>query len=259
LNARPCDVVERDMTVPDFKAGFIALNRFGFGARGDGDLAAAASDPRGFLKAELAQPGIALLEGPGMPRTALALQAMFADEDQKKAERARMAAEAALQPAMVTDTAMAANPNTTVASPPPSQTANMVPPKPPSQEQIVYRAEALARFQRAAQARTGLVERLVAFWANHFCVSVAKSNFIRISAGAFEREAIRPHVLGRFSDMLFAVESHPAMLHYLDNQQSIGPNSQAGLRQKRGLNENLAREVMELHTLGVDGGSPRTT
>src|ERR1700730_738840 len=89
---------KRDMTVPDFKAGFTALNRFGFGARGDGDLAAAASDPRGFLKAELAQPGIALLEGPGMPRTAQALQAMFADEDLKKADRARMAA--AAQPAM---------------------------------------------------------------------------------------------------------------------------------------------------------------
>jgi uncharacterized protein (DUF1800 family) len=247
-------VVERDMTVPDFKAGFIALNRFGFGARGDGDLAAATSDPRGFLKAELAQPGIALLEGPGMPRTALALQAMFADQDQKKAERERMAAEAAAQPAMTAAGAMAANPNGSVASPPPSPPGNKEPPKPPSPEQIVYRAEALARFQRAVQARAGLVERLVAFWANHFCVSVAKSNFIRISAGAFEREAIRPHVLGRFSDMLFAVESHPAMLHYLDNQQSIGPNSQAGLRQNRGLNENLAREIMELHTLGVDGG-----
>ena len=161
------------MAVPDFKAGFTALNRFGFGARGDGDLAAAASDPRGFLKAELAQPGIALLEGPGMPRTALALQAMFADEDQKKAERARTAAEALAQPAMATETAMAANPNTTVSSPPPLQTANMGPPKPPSPEQLVYRAEALARFQRSAQARAGLVERLVAFWANHFCVSVA--------------------------------------------------------------------------------------
>ena len=73
------------MTVQDFRAGFTALNRFGFGARGDGDLAAAASDPRGFLKAELAQPGIALLEGPGMPRTALALHTVFASEDQKMA------------------------------------------------------------------------------------------------------------------------------------------------------------------------------
>jgi uncharacterized protein (DUF1800 family) len=241
------------MTVPDYKVGFTALNRFGFGARGDGDLAAAASDPRGFLKAELAQPGIALLEGPGMPRTALALQAMFADQKKKKAERERMAAEAAAQPVMATDTAMPGNRTTTVA-PPPSPPGNKAPQKPPSPEQTVYRAEALARFQRSAQARAGLVERLVAFWANHFCVSVAKSPFIRVSAGAFEREAIRPYVLGRFCDMLFAVESHPAMLHYLDNQQSIGPNSQAGLRQKRGLNENLAREIMELHTLGVDGG-----
>src|SRR3981081_1137387 len=100
------------MAVPDFRAGFTALNRFGFGARGDGDLAAAASDPRGFLKDELAQPGIAVLEGPGMPRTAVALQTVFAGEDQKKAERERMAAEVAAQPRMATATAMAANPDT---------------------------------------------------------------------------------------------------------------------------------------------------
>ena len=73
-------------------------------------------------------------------------------------------------------------------------------------------------------------------------------------AGSFEREAIRPYVLGRFGDMLKAVEQHPAMLYYLDNQQSIGPASRAGQQGKRGLNENLAREILELHTLGVDGG-----
>jgi uncharacterized protein (DUF1800 family) len=154
------------MTESEFKAGFIALNRFGFGARGDGDLAAAASDPRGFLKAELAQPGIALLEGPGMPRTALALQAMFADEDRKKAERERMAAEAAAQPAMATDTAMA-NPNTAVTSPPPSQTANMAPPKPPSPEQIVYRAEALACFHNLSLAGAGVLSRFLAPLIQH--------------------------------------------------------------------------------------------
>jgi uncharacterized protein (DUF1800 family) len=76
----------------------------------------------------------------------------------------------------------------------------------------------------------------------------------RIWAGSFEREAIRPHVLGRFSDMLKAVEQHPAMLFFLDNQQSLGPDSRAGQNRKRGLNENLAREIMELHTLGVGGG-----
>ena len=91
------------------------------------------------------------------------------------------------------------------------------------------------------------------FWSNHFCVSVAKGP-VRGLAGAYEREAIRPHVLGRFADMLRAVEQHPAMLIYLDNQVSTGPNSRAGRKGARGLNENLAREILELHTLGVDGG-----
>src|SRR5439155_635488 len=73
-------------------------------------------------------------------------------------------------------------------------------------------------------------------------------------AGSFEREAIRPYVLGRFGDMLKAVEQHPAMLFFLDNQQSLGPDSRAGKNRNRGLNENLAREILELHTLGVGGG-----
>jgi uncharacterized protein (DUF1800 family) len=76
----------------------------------------------------------------------------------------------------------------------------------------------------------------------------------RMWAGSFEREAIRPYVLGRFGDMLKAVEQHPAMLFFLDNQQSLGPDSRAGENRHRGLNENLAREIMELHTLGVGGG-----
>ena len=102
------------------------------------------------------------------------------------------------------------------------------------------------------------VERLVHFWSNHFAVSVDKLAVLGL-AGAMEREAIRPHVLGNFADMLLAVEQHPAMLLYLDNPQSIGPDSQAariaGRRGRNvGLNENLGREILELHTLGVDGG-----
>jgi uncharacterized protein (DUF1800 family) len=92
-----------------------------------------------------------------------------------------------------------------------------------------------------------LVERLVWFWSNHFCVNFQGT----VMAGAYEREAIRPHVLGRFADMLLAAESHPAMLIYLDNAGSIGPASVAGINRDRGLNENLAREILELHTLGV--------
>jgi uncharacterized protein (DUF1800 family) len=117
----------------------------------------------------------------------------------------------------------------------------------------VYFAEIEARLSAAATSDRPLVERLVQFWSNHFTVS-ARRPFIRGLAGAFERETIRPHVTGRFADMLIAVESHPAMLLYLDNAQSIGPDSRAGERTHRGLNENLGRETLELHTLGVAGG-----
>jgi uncharacterized protein (DUF1800 family) len=235
----------------DPRAGLTALNRFGFGARGDGDLAAASADPRGFLEAELRQPGIALLDGPGLGQTPKLLQALFAEQEQRRQEREKTGrTNVALAMQMVQG-----------AEPPPPPAPEMAQPaqkpdarRPPSVEQQAYRSEALARFQRAASSRAGFVERLVCFWSNHFCVSVAKGGFVRAAAGAYEREAIRPHALGRFADMLAAVEQHPAMIFYLDNQQSIGPSSRAGQNRKRGLNENLAREIMELHTLGVDGG-----
>ena len=103
------------------------------------------------------------------------------------------------------------------------------------------------------------MERLVHFWSNHFAVSVDKLLIVGL-AGGFEADAIRPHVLGRFEDLLLAVVRHPAMLLYLDQAQSIGPGSPAGQRAQnqqqrgRGLNENLAREILELHTLGVRSG-----
>jgi hypothetical protein len=96
------------------------------------------------------------------------------------------------------------------------------------------------------------MERLVHFWSNHFAVSVDKLLVIGL-AGGFEADAIRPHVLGRFEDLLLAAVRHPAMLLYLDQARSAGPNSMAGAR-GRGLNENLAREILELHTLGVRSG-----
>jgi len=113
-----------------------------------------------------------------------------------------------------------------------------------------YRDEAKVRIEAALNAEIGFAERLTWFWSNHFCISAAK-NGVRPLAGAYEREAIRPNVLGRFADMLLAAETHPAMLIYLDNARSIGPNSQAGRDRGKGLNENLAREILELHTLGV--------
>lgn len=124
----------------------------------------------------------------------------------------------------------------------------------------IYIGEATARLRHAATTDRPFVERITQFWTNHFAVSIDKVAVLGL-AGAFEREAIRPHVLGNFTDLLLAVEQHPAMLLYLDNYLSVGPGSRlarlAARRQterKIGINENLAREILELHTLGVNGG-----
>ena len=123
-----------------------------------------------------------------------------------------------------------------------------------------YLAAVNARSESALTTNTPFIERLVHFWANHFAISVEKPQIAEL-AGGFELEAIRPHVLGNFTDLVLSVERHPAMLMYLDQARSIGPNSKAASRmaerdpdKKRGLNENLAREIMELHTLGVRSG-----
>ena len=196
----------------------IALHRFGLGAR-PGDLGRVAGDPRGFVRQQLKQTAALA----GLPAGDEAYRANRGAERQRERDRAAR-----------------------------------TPPKPgpqgPSVEDKLFRAEIAARFGRLVSCDGGLVERLVLFWSNHFAVSVAKGNHLKVLAGPFEREAIRPHVLGRFADMLRAVETHPAMLFYLDNNQSIGPLSRNGINTKRGLNENLAREILELHTLGVGGG-----
>ncbi len=108
-------------------------------------------------------------------------------------------------------------------------------------------------FQRAIASRTGFRERLVAFWTDHFTVA-ANGPVLSALVPDLVENAIRPHVGGRFGDMLEAVTLHPAMLIYLNQVQSAGPNSVAGKRRGKGLNENLAREVLELHTLGVGAG-----
>jgi uncharacterized protein (DUF1800 family) len=123
-----------------------------------------------------------------------------------------------------------------------------------------YVEQTAARYRHAVETDQPFHERLVHFWSNHFAVSADKQPLPAI-AGLMESEAIRPHVGGKFADLLLAVEKHPAMIVYLDNQRSVGPGSEFGKRANRrrnnqqvGLNENLAREILELHTLGVDGG-----
>lgn len=128
--------------------------------------------------------------------------------------------------------------------------------KPPPGQSLVeplYRADAQAQLAVLLDTQAPFRERLVWFWANHFTISTRKGA-TRPIAGAFVREAIRPHVTGRFGDMLLAVMRHPAMLIYLDNQESVGPDSPAGRKHGRGLNENLARECLELHTVGAAAG-----
>jgi uncharacterized protein (DUF1800 family) len=140
-----------------------------------------------------------------------------------------------------------------------------------------------AKLLRAVYSERQLQELLVDFWFNHFNVNLEKG-FTRAFVTSYERDAIRPHVLGKFRDMLGATAKHPAMLFYLDNAQSVDPNASKQMSQRmgrrmsnnrnrnngemqsriaqrmqnRGLNENYARELMELHTLGVDGGYSQT-
>ena len=128
--------------------------------------------------------------------------------------------------------------------------------KPPPGQSLVeplFRADAQAQLDVLLTAQAPFRERLVWFWANHFTVSTRQGG-TRPIAGAFVREAIRPHVTGRFTDMLLAVMRHPAMLLYLENEGSVGPDSPAGRNGKRGLNENLGRECLELHTVSPASG-----
>ncbi len=217
----------------------LALHRFGLGPRA-GSIAAIASDPRGALLAELERPDAGRVAETGLLTGAQAMRAVF---EFRQERQARAKVEAERKRLAEAERAMTAGPADTPEPAPPQQ-AEATPPLP---QQNLLR-EAKARLDAAFDADIGFVERLVWFWSNHFCISADK---IVSMAGAYEREAIRPHVLGRFADLLLAVESHPAMLFYLDNAASIGPKSVAGINRTRGLNENLAREILELHTLGV--------
>jgi len=218
----------------------IATSRFGLGAR-PGELGPVAADPRGWLLAQLGRREPAPGELAGLAAGATILGEFLAARDERREARREAARDggAAVQPL-----------------------ANHV------REVLLphYLAQAAARTRIALTTAAPLRERLVQFWTNHFAVSIDKPICLG-TAGTLENEAIRPHVCGRFADLLRAVETHPAMVTYLDNPQSVGPNSELGARANRrrafaaaapggrtGLNENLAREILELHTLGVDGG-----
>ena len=236
----------------DAQGAYVALSRFGFGARPN-DLTAFAADPVGALREDVLKNRVARPAGPDLADSLAAIAEVDEFKTARKLAREKLAQEAEKAES---DAALAqAKPAPDFVGPP----ALPKPPQQPERPQARYfRAETMARTQAAIEATIGFGERLVWFWSNHFCVSLKKGGITAACVGPYEREAIRPHVFGRFEDMLLAVEKHPAMLNYLDNRQSIGPNSRAGVRRDKGLNENLARENLELHTLGVDGGYSQT-
>ena len=226
----------------------LALHRFGMGPR-PGSIAAIESDPRGALIAELERPSASEIAASGLPSSAKAFRAVteanakrqakaIVAKKEQDAKRKQMAEAAAMTEGTAPGTER--------------DGGRRWPPRPspiPAGRSISRRHR--LRIAAALGAEIGFVERLVWFWSNHFCIS---ANKIRSMSGAYEREAIRPHVLGRFTDLLLAAEGHPAMLFYLDQTVSMGANSIAGINRTRGLNENLAREILELHTLGVRSG-----
>jgi uncharacterized protein (DUF1800 family) len=220
----------------------IARNRFGLGARpgetAPGDARRWLTDQ--FARYQPAPPALATVPD----RDALAEEVIAYMETARAARQERLKAGAA----------------TPAAPAQPRQTSPRMIERRQSRRDVqdIYQLSVAARVNAALTTETPFVERLVHFWSNHFAISAEKVQVVAF-AGNFEFEVIRPHVLGKFGDMLTAVEHHPAMLIYLDQPQSMGPNSLASTRaaraqRKRGLNENLAREIMELHTLGVRTG-----
>jgi uncharacterized protein (DUF1800 family) len=199
------------------QASTIAAHRFGFS---ETSLATLRGDPRGWVQAQLRSPQA--LDASGLRHSYQALAA------------ARQVVRTAQGRAV------------------PAGEAN---PAQPVRRDVAEAGalELQRRWSHVVTTPTPVVERWVLFWANHFTVAATKGSMIGM-VWPFEREAIRPHAFGRFADLLRAATLHPAMLLYLDNAQSIGPNSPIGRRRERGLNENLARELLELHTLGVDAG-----
>lgn len=239
------------------RAALIALSRFGLGPR-PGDIDRVRADPAGAVLDELAHVPVELPVSADLPQAAAALgAAQTARRWRGDAVRhvadlgvLRQVSNPVLDDVPPWDlSAMFGAPDLVALS----DDANGEPPVDPVYDETLLFAEIDARIQRYAGVPVGFVERLVLFWSNHFSVGT-KSTELTATVGALEREAIRPNVCGTFADMLLAVTRHPAMLMYLDNNTSLGPNSELGQKFSRGLNENLAREILELHALGVDGG-----
>lgn len=235
--------------MPDLRLAALAAHRFGLGPR-PGELRDIAGDPRGWVRSQLAGPAqipapIAAL--PPAEDDLLAFGRWLVGRRLRGGNAQRLEERAERQGIT------------------PEELRNLS-----IEEEFIetFRARVTravsARLEASLTTNRPVHERLVHFWSNHFTVSAAKPGAIALPP-SFEKDAIRPHVSGRFADMLLAATKHPGMIVYLDNWLSVGPNSQAAQHPNRArripgggrasdINENLAREILELHTLGVDGG-----
>lgn len=216
----------------------IATNRFGLGAR-PGEIAQVSNDGQAWLTRQVQGPRPLPAEIAALPGSAEVLR--IYQEKRMEQQRAKR------QDGDQTDAAETVKRNFAAVR------QALVP---------IYLNQVAARYQVAVKTPESFRERLVHFWTNHFAVSADKPQVAALAA-TLENEAIRPNLSGSFAQLLLAVESHPAMILYLDNQASIGPNSKLAKRvarrqpdseRKLDSNENLAREILELHTLGVNGG-----
>ncbi|MBE7219858.1 MAG: DUF1800 family protein, partial [Caulobacteraceae bacterium] len=246
----------------------VAVTRFGLGAR-PGEIETATADPRGWLTAQIRPEGADLPLG-AWPDAQSRLVALRDYRQEVRALKSQYGVQGkgAAQPSPSGSPPVGPAPAPVLA--PASQPLAAAPQLQPAVDgdagfkaakQAARRdlneetlQEVLARAQLASTTPAGFRERWTLFWSNHF-TTAGKNEEMQTLSPVFEREAIRPHVFGRFAALLVASSTHPGMLHYLDQVRSIGPHSQAGLRNgKVGLNENLAREIMELHTVGADAG-----
>ncbi len=210
--------------------GAIAATRFGMGAR-PGEIKAASSDPRGWLKAQI-RTDAAVIPAEGL----LSVKDVFEE---------RQDAYAGMAPGQPGKDGVA------------SETQQAIRQQVQREARDGLRKEIEARSRHAVATADSFAERWLRFWANHFTVAARTGQMIGL-VGPFEREAIRPYIFSGFAALLGRATFHPGMLIYLDAARSIGPSTMVAERRDAGLNENLAREIMELHTLGVGSGYTQT-
>jgi uncharacterized protein (DUF1800 family) len=201
----------------------LALSRFGLGAARPGEIATIGADPRGYVRQQVTKGTVPALADRGLTSASGAISAVLKRHMMLKGQL------------------------------PAEEAKNYDPAADTKTSSTLLDLELGARAALAVETTTPFLERIALFWNNFFVVSTDRPK-VGFVAAAYEREALRPHMLGRFEDLLGHAVLHPAMLLYLDNQSSVGPGSAVGRKKGHGLNENLGREVLELHTLGVNGG-----